>query len=198
MHRTTDGDSDNVKDHRRKVFSPASEICDVGTFLGLDLQHGRASDSKIGTGLQTETETTRRITVYIERFSDLPEVCEVGTFLGLDLQHGLDGEDEHEEHGQQLAHEDVGAQSAQMLVEAQGLQVPPHVVAACLRELGPHAEESEEVGVGVVETQLHEHRSRLQVQPTLLVQLSHCLQHDVSVHTDTSTLSAAVRNSSHT
>ena len=114
------------------------------------------------------------------RSAYLPCVREERTLLALDRESDSDGEHKDEEQDSELGDKDEGPQSALVLVEAQGLEVPPYAGGTKHGELGPHAEEGEEVGVGVVETQLHEHRSRLQVQPTLLLQFIHQLHHHVS------------------
>jgi len=87
----------------------------------------------------------------VHAVTHLPEVLEIGTLLLLDLDHGFDGEDDQDEQRDERADQDVNPHSAQVTVEFQRLEILPDNSGAHLRELDAHANEGEEIGVGVVQ-----------------------------------------------
>ena len=81
----------------------------------------------------------------------LPKVLEIGTLLLLQLDDGFDCEDDHNEKSDELANQDVSPHCTQVTVDPHRLETLPDDGGAHLGELNGHAEEGEEIDVGVVQ-----------------------------------------------
>ena len=109
----------------------------------------------------------------------LPKVSEVTAPLLFQLGQGLDREDDDDDRSDELTNENEGSQSTKVVVDPQGLQALPDYIGAHLGKLHAQAYEGEKVGARVVQRHLHEDRFGLEVQPLVVVQLFHGLDHHI-------------------
>ena len=101
--------------------------------------------SKCYHGIEVCLNSTQILTTH------LPKVLEIGTLLLLQLDDGFDCEDDHNDKSDELADQDVSPHSTQVTVDPQRFEILPDDGGAHLGELNAHAEEGEEVDVGVVQ-----------------------------------------------